>query len=196
MLIVLFLFLVPLLAGLVSFFIKEDKAVRTWSLNQHPPWRLIGAEREITAPVPPAVGDPTLSPRAATRPVVLSGRIDWLSADESNRQVVVDFKTSASEASRAAAADNAQLASYQIALGGTVGNPQPGGGRLVYLKKGTSREQPPLTPEQRTVWIGRIRGAADALATSTVTATANSYCDICAVRTSCPIQPDGRQVTR
>ena len=30
--IVLFLFLVPLLGGLVSFFLKNDKAVRTWAL--------------------------------------------------------------------------------------------------------------------------------------------------------------------
>jgi NADH-quinone oxidoreductase subunit M len=30
--IVLFLFLIPLAGGLISFFLKDDKAVRSWSL--------------------------------------------------------------------------------------------------------------------------------------------------------------------
>lgn len=152
---------------------------------------------ETSAAGPSGVHDyrSELSPEAAARRVQVSGRLDWLSVDEDGRVVVVDFKTTAQPKSKAAVQDNPQLATYQVAVAENPDLPPPGGGRLVYLKKGAAvREQDPLTVEQRAVWIGAIRFAADRLVNAEQVATANSYCDICSVRSSCPLQPDGRQV--
>ena len=183
--------------------LRMTEAARSWYVSQHPPWTLAGTEVTISAPVPDAVAGefpdgqlpPELSAEAATRPVILSGRLDWLSLDESGRSVIVDFKTTAQPKSKADVEMNPQLASYQIAIGETVGAAEPGGGILVYLKKGAAvREQAPLTRERKAAWIGAIRTAADHLVSADQIATVNGYCDVCTVRSSCPLQPDGRQV--
>lgn len=183
--------------------LRMTEAARGWFESKHPPWTLAGAELAVSASVPPVVAadfpgaelPAGLSETAAGREVVLSGRLDWLSHDEDGRAVVVDFKTTSQPKSKADAEVNPQLASYQIAIEESADHPEPGGAQLVYLKKGAAvREQAPLTAERRVTWIGTIRAAADSLANSEQTATINSYCDICSVRTSCPLQPAGRQV--
>jgi RecB family exonuclease len=165
--------------------------------------------------------------------------------------VVVDFKTGATVPSKAAVAENAQLAVYQLAI--TLGaadalgtkpatdlpvdatrtatpercpadevpppeeppddEPPPdeqveppgvdameraGGAELVYLRSGTpnSRHQPALDPATARGWQAIVRAAAERLASSASIAQENRYCDRCPVRSSCPLQPAGRQVTR
>jgi RecB family exonuclease len=178
--------------------------------------------------------------------------------------VVVDFKTGATVPSKAAVAENAQLAVYQLAINlgaanavGTKaatgrdlssvpraraatpeqwaadgvplpdeppddeppdeeplhGEPLPddqvgpsaigslqraGGAELVYLRSGSpnSRHQPSLDAADARAWQAIVHEAADRLASSVSLAQENRYCERCPVRSSCPLQPAGRQVTR
>ncbi len=73
-----------------------------------------------------------------------------------------------------------------------------GGAELVYLRTGSPqvRQQPALTAEQLVQWQRVVRGSAEQLALSISTAQENRYCERCPVRSSCPLQPEGRQVTR
>ncbi|MEP6980336.1 MAG: ATP-dependent DNA helicase [Nakamurella sp.] len=183
--------------------LRMTEAARNWFVGHHPPWTVAGTELRIDAALPAVsaadfpngVLPSDLTDVDATRPVTLSGRLDWLSHDEAGRAVVVDFKTTATPKSRADVQENPQLAAYQIAIAESPDHPAAGGGRLVYLKKdGAERDQSALNPDQRIVWIGAIRTAAARLSAADQTATVNSYCDICSVRTSCPLQPDGREV--
>ncbi len=185
--------------------LRMTAAARSWFHAHHPPWTVAGTELRIDAPVPvtsaadlpDGVLPAGLSEQDAHRSVVLTGRLDWLSHDEAGRAVVVDFKTTATPKSKADAQENPQLAAYQIAIEESPAHPPAGGGQLVYLKKDAAeRDQSALDAPRRAVWIGTIRTAAARTAASAQTATENSYCDICSVRTSCPLQPDGRQVLR
>ena len=73
-----------------------------------------------------------------------------------------------------------------------------GGAELVFLRSGTPnvRHQPPLDPADALAWRGTVREAAERLASSVSVAQENRYCERCPVRSSCPLQPEGRQVTR
>ncbi len=73
-----------------------------------------------------------------------------------------------------------------------------GGAELVYLRGGRPqvRSQPPLDAASSAQWQETVRAAAEQLAAGTATATQGRFCDRCRVRSSCPIQPQGRQVTR
>lgn len=183
--------------------LRMTGAAGDWFRSHHPPWTVAGTELRIDAPLPPVtpadfadgVLPEELSLEGASRPVTVTGRLDWLSHDQAGRAVVVDFKTTATPKTKAEAQDNPQLAAYQIAIDESPDHPAAGGGQLVYLKKGAAeREQSALDPGRRVTWLGVIRAAADQTAGAEQTARVNSYCDICSVRTSCPLQPDGRQV--
>lgn len=73
-----------------------------------------------------------------------------------------------------------------------------GGAELIFLRSGVPniRRQPPLDPEAALLWRRNVRDAAERLASSVSMAQENRYCERCPVRTSCPLQPEGRQVTR
>ena len=182
----------------------DRRGARTGSDAHHPPWAVAGTELRIKADLPPVTADQFpdgvlpagLAEQDAARPVVITGRLDWLSHDEAGRAVVVDFKTTATPQSKAGG-------SAESAAGGlpdrrrresgpstrgrwTTGLPEEGRRRNATSRRSTRRVG--------STWLGTIRTAAAQLASADQTATVNSYCDICSVRTSCPLQPDGRQV--
>ena len=79
------------------------------------------------------------------------------------------------------------------------GHPQrPGGAELVYLRSGRPKvlHQDQLSESDTSAWLGSIRSAAAHLASATAWATENPRCERCPVRSSCPLQNEGRQVTR
>lgn len=80
---------------------------------------------------------------------------------------------------------------------GPVAN-RPGGAELVYLRSGTPtvRRQPALDEAAGQFWIEQLRQAAEFLAAPHSIAVENRSCERCPVRSSCPLQPSGRQVTR
>ncbi len=182
-----------------------------WIADCEPGRTLVGSEVPLSAVVPPDETGTTPegggdagqgtgpAPGSPAREVRLEGRADRLDRAADGSLVVVDFKTGATPASKAATAQNAQLAVYQlaIALGGAPGNPgRSGGAELVFLRKNAVRRQEPLTPEAMQEWGVRVRTAAEGLASAVVLAKQNPHCERCVVRTSCPLQPEGRQVTR
>ncbi|MEV6429367.1 ATP-dependent DNA helicase [Nocardia sp. NPDC051463] len=221
------------------------------------------------------------------RPVRIRGRVDRLERDALGRFVIVDVKTGKSPVTKQAAADHAQLATYQVAaamgaLDPTMGTPddnrhgesggfdteirgvspesrspalesrratteswsvpddaelgtgepggpggmagvgagvrmssadlggagvrggmrtEPGGARLVYVAKPSSKEgatqrmQLPLDAEALENWRGTIHDAAAATQGPSYLAMRNDGCRHCSVAGSCPVQDTGRQVT-
>ncbi|WP_420848872.1 ATP-dependent helicase [Prauserella marina] len=136
--------------------------------------------------------------------VKLGGRVDRLELDQQGRPVIVDVKTSKTPISSADAEQHPQLAAYQLALllgafaehGG-----KPGGARLVYVAKSNNksgaaqREQPALDEETGPQWLELVRKAAAATAGPEYAAQENADCDRCPGKASCPVRPEGRQVT-
>ncbi|WP_169811219.1 PD-(D/E)XK nuclease family protein, partial [Nocardia amamiensis] len=150
------------------------------------------------------------------RAVRIRGRVDRLERDAQGRFVIVDVKTGKSPVTKQAAADHAQLATYQVAAAsgaldaGDETTPatiesdvtaEPGGARLVYVAKpskaegATQRMQPPLDAEALGKWRDTIHDAAAATQGPNYLAVRNDGCRHCAVAGSCPVQDRGRQVT-
>ncbi len=150
--------------------------------------------------------DGVLEARTESEPAVrLRGRIDRLERDTEGRPVVVDVKTARTPVAKDAAEQHAQLATYQLAAarGAIDGEPaeRPGGARLVFVAKAhnkdgaTSRRQEPLTEEAEEQWLDRVHEAAAATQGPHYWARPNDGCRHCPVRSSCPAQEHGRQVT-
>lgn len=137
--------------------------------------------------------------------VRLRGRIDRLEQDALGRPVIVDVKTAKTAISQADAKEHAQLAVYQVAAarGAVEGLPPsaPGGARLVFVAKShnksgaTERVQPALSEEDLARWIDAVHAAAAATRGPQFLAQINDGCGHCPVRSSCPVQDEGRQVS-
>ncbi len=183
-------------------------AAQSWVRDDLPPRTVVGSELEMDLLLP---ADETLDEPAEVR---LVGRVDWLSRNPDGTLVVTDFKTGASVPSAAQAQSNAQLAAYQTAVclgafdeaaavptdSSTRGHHAQvaGGAELVYLRSGKPKvlRQDQQSPSATVEWLGSIRSAAAHLASATAWATENARCERCPVRDSCPLQNEGRQVTR
>lgn len=150
--------------------------------------------------------DGVLEARTEGEPAVrLRGRIDRLERDADGRPVVVDVKTARTPVGRDAAEQHAQLATYQLAaargaIDGEIAE-QPGGARLVFVAKAhtkdgaTQRTQAALTEETEEQWLDVVHAAAAATQGPRFSARPNDGCRHCPVRSSCPAQEQGRQVT-
>ena len=133
----------------------------------------------------------------------LGGRVDRIERDDLGRAVVVDLKTGAGKVPSDELTTHGQLATYQLAVesGAFEGLSTSGGAELVQVGKGggTSyavQTQEPLADGDDPEWARRlVLDVADGMAGSAFRAVANRYCGFCPVRTSCPVQEDGRTVT-
>lgn len=196
------------LAGEIDRYLGEQ--------DQLPPWQRARVQRVLTAmlsaartwateaavdrdPVGTEVPIDVLLPaeHPGDRPVRVVGRMDWLSRTRADgRLVITDFKTAATKSTKAEAAANPQLGTYQVAVE-LSGLGTAGGGELVHLRGGkpSTLSQPALTDQDRAVFLGSIRAGAEQLATAEPLARVTSRCDNCPVRSSCPAHAAGRQVT-
>ncbi|MDR7382367.1 ATP-dependent helicase [Promicromonospora iranensis] len=134
----------------------------------------------------------------------LRGQVDRVEDAGDGSVTVADLKTGKSAASKDKAAENPQLGAYQLAVEegaldlpeGTVSK----GASLVYVGTETVsasvRNQPALVPdEDGNSWArDTVEGAADTMAAAQFAAKNNDLCDVCPVRRSCPLQPEGRKV--
>jgi superfamily I DNA/RNA helicase/RecB family exonuclease len=134
----------------------------------------------------------------------LRGQVDRVEDAGEGSVTVADLKTGKSAASKDKAAENPQLGAYQLAVEegaldlpeGTVSK----GASLVYVGTETVsasvRNQPALVPdEDGNSWArDTVVGAADTMAAAQFAAKNNDLCEVCAVRRSCPLQPEGRKV--
>ena len=132
-------------------------------------------------------------------PVRLTGRVDLVDASPADGlRRVVDFKTGRTAKGVPEAESDLQLATYQVAIG--AGGPT-GGAVLVYLARPatdgspTVRTQPGLDGAVP-AWLGEaLTVAGSVVRAGEFTATPSAVCERCSVRTSCPAQPSGAQVT-
>jgi ATP-dependent exoDNAse (exonuclease V) beta subunit len=133
----------------------------------------------------------------------LHGNADRIEIDLDNNLYIVDFKTGNTMIPANTSNENMQLAAYQLGAikGGfsqvtesTVTN----GAELAYLAapaakepKITTRKQGPIDSE---VFVVEIESIAQGMGAATFIATVNEKCKGCPVRSSCPIQSDGKSV--
>jgi len=131
---------------------------------------------------------------------VVSGSVDRLEIDPATgKYFVVDLKTGAT-VTKTEAKEHKQLAAYQLGVvaGGFEKLPpdaQSMGAGLLFLKKDTdvnaTIDQPPI--DASTV-IEEIKTVAEGMAASTFTAVINKRCRMCAIKSLCPLQAEGRSV--
>lgn len=174
---------------------------RNWLAGSRGELTEVGVEVEVDALIPAesiagaAEDDPDLR---------VLGRMDRLERDQLGRSVVIDVKTAKTPATKDAAAEHAQLRTYQVALahGGVDGVTQtPGGGRLVFVAKAdrnevaVEREQSALSAADIDGWLQVMRDAARITRGPVFPATLNKHCQKCAVAGCCPVDERGRAVT-
>lgn len=137
----------------------------------------------------------------------LVGRVDRLDADADGRLVVVDYKTGVSAPTGAEVEEHAQLAAYQLAIveGGfdaaADGERRAGGASLVQLgkdAKGRAKEQTQgaLPGDGEPTWAHELlRHTAEGMRQPSFRAEKGGWCGFCPARPSCPVWPEGEQVT-
>jgi RecB family exonuclease len=136
---------------------------------------------------------------------VLGGRIDRLERDDHGRAVVIDLKTGSSKPPADEITTHGQLATYQLAVESGAFTDQgvtaSGGAELLQVGKGAgakpvAQAQAPLAESDDPGWArAMVLEVAEGMAGSAFRAVENRYCAMCPVRTSCPVQDEGRQVT-
>ncbi|HEV2885674.1 MAG TPA: PD-(D/E)XK nuclease family protein, partial [Jatrophihabitans sp.] len=163
-------------------------ALADWLVRSRTELTLVAREEPFTV----QVGD-----------AVLSGKVDRLERDRDGRLVVIDLKTSKTKPTKEDVAVHPQLALYQLAVAEgafTDGEPaEPGGAQLVQVGAPTpgAQVQPPLAESADPGWVAaELARIAAVLRGNTVTAQPGKGCSRCLVRSCCPAQDDGRQVTQ
>lgn len=134
----------------------------------------------------------------------LRGTIDRVEDAGEGAVRVVDLKTGRRTATKAEGAEHPQLGAYQLAVeAGGLDLPdgtRSAGAQLVYV--GSTHvgpavvAQPALDPEpDGSSWArDLVEDAAGTMAAAEFTARRNGLCEMCPVRRSCPVQPEGRKV--
>ena len=132
--------------------------------------------------------------------VVVSGSADRIEIDDDGARYIVDLKTSRSEITKDDAATNQQMAAYQAALAsgafeGIESGAKVAGAELVYPATDSVnvsiREQGPQPVDQTRATLTRV---GEAMSGASFVARINTNCRICAVRSLCPMQGEGRSV--
>ena len=158
----------------------------TWLRDSRATFTLVAVEEEFAVDL----GDATLR-----------GRVDRLERDGDGRLVVVDLKTGKTKPAKADMPAHPQLAAYQLAVesgGFEAAGTRSGGALLVQLAAAGDVEQMqgPLADAEDPEWIGKqVASVAARMRGSEFTAIDNTMCRNCDLRTSCPAQGEGRQVT-
>ncbi|HJQ46231.1 MAG TPA: ATP-dependent DNA helicase [Amycolatopsis sp.] len=166
----------------------------TWLSTSRAELTQLGVEQDIEVELPLGEGDLI---------VKLRGRVDRLESDRDGRPVIIDLKTGKNAVTGADAEEHPQLAAYQLSvvLGAFGEGKRPGGAKLVYLAKANAktgaaeREQPPLDDDSGGRWLEKMQQVATSATGPEYQATENADCDRCPARGTCPLRPEGRQVT-
>lgn len=138
--------------------------------------------------------------------VQLRGSIDRIEGDATGLRVV-DLKSGRAAKSAAKAEQDLQLAAYQAAVREGALNEELGedaperltGAQLVYVgtggKKAAVRTQTALPRAEDPAWFDDlVQQVSRDVSGDQVTARVNTHCTHCAVRSSCPLQPEGDQL--
>ena len=132
---------------------------------------------------------------------IVSGSIDRIELTAENKYYIVDLKTGATAISHENARENKQLQSYQLAVvndgfKNKLDHQEVSGAELIFVGDFKAKEAKPRQQEKidsKAVTNELIQISAG-MSDKTFTATINERCRSCAVKSSCPIQPQGRSV--
>ena len=132
---------------------------------------------------------------------IVSGSIDRIELTAENKYYIVDLKTGATAISHENAKENKQLQSYQLAVvndgfKNKLDHQEVSGAELIFVGDFKAKEAKPRQQEKidsKAVTDELIQISAG-MSDKTFTATINERCRSCAVKSSCPIQPQGRSV--
>jgi len=151
-------------------------------------WQRVGAELDLQVQLGRAL---------------LRGRVDRLERDGNGGLRVVDLKTGSGKPSKTELLHNGQLGAYQVAVEhgafADQGSVSSGAALLQVGKaagvKTTLQEQAPLSSDDDPGWAqALVMDTAVGMAGSDFVATIGPACTFCAVRSSCPVQPEGRVI--
>ena len=179
-----------------------DKLNTYFETTEAMSWRAVGSEK----PFRTQVGRATLA-----------GSVDRVEQHPESGTRIIDFKTGRSKPSANELPTHPQLAAYQLALlNGAFGQTDNAGAALVQVgdktKKPGVQHQKPLSdnpeaagssqPDETGAVPGSLTWARQLLAETAdgmgaahfVARPSRQLCDTCAVRSSCPIQPEGRSL--
>ncbi|MEO5743417.1 MAG: PD-(D/E)XK nuclease family protein, partial [Terracoccus sp.] len=135
----------------------------------------------------------------------VSGRVDRIERDGRSRLRIIDLKTGTGKPTRADLEQHGQLGAYQVAIEAGAFEPlgdQSAGAALVQIgKAGLSglkpsvQQQAPLGQAPDPGWArALVEATADGMGAADFTATAGSWCKTCALKSSCPVQPEGESL--
>ncbi|WP_375481764.1 ATP-dependent helicase [uncultured Jatrophihabitans sp.] len=130
---------------------------------------------------------------------LVRGQVDRLERDAEGRLVVVDLKTGKKATDLPG---HPQLGTYQLAVehGAFAAEGSVAGGALLVQLGGTgeiAQSQAPLAEADDPGWVrAAIDHVAERMRGHEFTAMQNKRCHVCDVKTSCPLQIMGRQVTQ
>ncbi len=170
---------------------RAEAIVRNLAAYLRSARELVGSELEV---------DVVLDlPSGAARVV---GRVDRLERDERGLHVI-DLKTGRQAPPDKELAEQPQLGTYQLAArAGAFDEQQPhvpvAGAALVQLggKRAAPKvQQQPALPDDGGWAVELLDRVTQGMGQARFLATVGDTCDRCPVRTSCPAQPEGRQVT-
>ncbi|WIM68302.1 ATP-dependent DNA helicase [Corynebacterium breve] len=170
-----------------------------WLTNTRSAFETVGSEVEVNV--------------AVTKDLTIRGRIDRLEKDGDGAAVIIDLKTGKYAPTADQTRDNPQLTAYQLALshgvldGDRVVTAPPGdsplscgGAALVYpavdSSSITTREQVAKTAEELQDFADLITPLTNEMQGPHLTARTGDHCTFCQVRHICPVQPEGKDITR
>ena len=130
----------------------------------------------------------------------IKGNVDRIEVDSDGKYYIIDFKTGKNVISKNDAAENLQLACYQLGVildgfAGRLSGTDVSGSELVFLanntQKVTTRERAPIDSAEIQE---RIANIAEGMAGASFIARKNDMCTRCKVKPLCPLHLEGRAV--
>ncbi len=130
----------------------------------------------------------------------IKGSVDRIEVDSDGKYYIIDFKTGKNVISKNDAAENLQLACYQLGVildgfAGKLHGTEVSGSDLVFLanntQKVTTRERAPIDVAEIQETIATI---AEGMSGSTFVARKSDLCSRCNVKPVCPLHLEGRAV--